>query len=708
MHNDSYHQQWSDDEEPVHQQQQQQSLTTAALQQFTASSSPPALQQSYFPTTPLTPQQHTTSRLHNLFQEIEREYVSVMQENEMLRQRLEEYERVMLENGLPIPSYIHPLQPPQHHHHKIQQHPPHKTTTKQLQQLHPLNQQQQLHQQPDKKLSQMDKLKLRTKRLTNIQKVKDFVQKSKASLIGLPIPVHEITYNWTNRQIMKRYYYHTDIVNCVQCVPHYINLGRQGQQFVASCSMDHTVSIFNTSLSTPDRVIQRPEFLYKGHKGAVNTLCFHPVIPLACTASGDGTVQLWRWTGDNSTTTTTTINANANITNNAVLNGGNEKRGSGGDHSELGIDISSSNTAATATAAAITNGHANDLLRRPSIVRDSSTFHMPTLDIQSEIYDEDEHRVSNQLNHNNNNNSEHQQSPMDDDEEEDGVATQDLLSTSEFNSMMDEYNEEDKINTKTTPQLLFDHDGSIVIAAQYHQSRSGSDYSVVSASWDRCIRQWDIVTGKLITKSMHHEPCNISSSSSADNYFYMPSHGDYYGHKHDIQISDLQSAYHNPWIVTATNNGVCKIWDSVSNQYTHQFHHTKTNEQSCNMETCAIFSPNDRNIITATQDGSCKIWDMRKLSASDKHSLKNFSVHSGVNRLSISSYHSRFCLATNKKQVKIYDLSGKCLDTLQKQGHEMMVTGACWSDNGEEIFSCSADRSIIQWRVESSTSESNE
>jgi WD40 repeat protein len=626
-------------------------------------------------------------KFHFLFQELEKEFFNLLQENEALKQRVEEYERILISEGHILPSpIIHSSLPVSktlnkraiisqnsvnmsNNHNNgignvgIGQNSQNTTGAGAITSHGALS-------------SNMDKL---SKKFANpYQKMKNLISQSKIS--SLPVAAHGIAYNWTNKLIVSRFYFHTDVINNVVCVPSYGNAALKRNPLIASCSMDHTVCMFYTSRKPEERIVQRPDFVYRGHRGAVNTVCFHPTNPIACSASGDGTVHLWKW--ENSKRTTKDNDLSRGIT------------------APLPV-ISIGNVVTEATDRLLYQRDGSDPvidISAPEIRRDKLNSSHNISDFQ---YNDDSNNTGNNnnniniINNNNiNNNREEKEEEQEQEEEEqeqeekEEIATQDLLSTSEF--MTQNSQENDDIPHRSTPLMMFDHEGPVVIAAQFHQNRSNTEYNVVSASWDRCIRQWDINTGKLMSKVMNHECMNACSSSSDNNY--VPN---FEYHKNETQITDLQSAYHNPWIVTACNNGLCKILDTVSNQFTHQFHHTK--EQATNMETCAIFSPNDRMVITAAQDGVCKIWDMRKLS--DKTFLKSFSVHTGINRVSISSYHSRFCVATNKRQIKIYDLSGKCLNTLQKQGHDMMVTGVAWSENGEDVFSCGADRSILHWNL---------
>jgi WD40 repeat protein len=112
--------------------------------------------------------------------------------------------------------------------------------------------------------------------------------------------------------------------------------------------------------------------------------------------------------------------------------------------------------------------------------------------------------------------------------------------------------------------------------------------------------------------------------------------------------------------------------------------------------SCAIFSPNDRFVVSGSDDGLMKIWDVRNLSKS----VKSVHTHSGINDISISGYHSRISVALNKRQCKIYDLSGTCLMTYQKGGHDLMVTGTAWSNDGLNVYSCGTDRQVIQWQFD--------
>ncbi|KAL0486488.1 WD repeat-containing protein [Acrasis kona] len=161
---------------------------------------------------------------------------------------------------------------------------------------------------------------------------------------------------------------------------------------------------------------------------------------------------------------------------------------------------------------------------------------------------------------------------------------------------------------------------------------------------------------------------------------------------HEGIVNDVRSANSTPMIVSSGQDGTARLWDVRSGAASINVLKGHNNESV----SAAVFTNNDRFVVSGSEDGLLKIWDVRNLGKS----VKGVHLHSGINDISISDYHSRISVALNKRQCKIFDLSGTCLNTYQKSGHDLMVTGTAWSNDGLSVYTSSIDRQIIQWQFE--------
>lgn len=116
--------------------------------------------------------------------------------------------------------------------------------------------------------------------------------------------------------------------------------------------------------------------------------------------------------------------------------------------------------------------------------------------------------------------------------------------------------------------------------------------------------------------------------------------------------------------------------------------------------SCAVFSPNGKQIVTASTNQTLKIWDA--VSGQCIRTIKGDSP-----------FHSAFFSPDGKQivstsgwgmngdnNVKIWDaVSGQLYRTMK--GHKLIVTYAVFSPDGEQIVSTSEDRTLKIWDAES-------
>jgi WD40 repeat protein len=113
-----------------------------------------------------------------------------------------------------------------------------------------------------------------------------------------------------------------------------------------------------------------------------------------------------------------------------------------------------------------------------------------------------------------------------------------------------------------------------------------------------------------------------------------------------------------------------------------------------NMLHSAIFSPDESMIITATHNGIVKLWSMKsgKLSHSfrvSERGLYSFAIHPDGNSL-LFSLADGFSLLTN--------LNGDVIQMLK--GHNGAVLSSVFSKDGKNILTSSRDGSLIIWKTE--------
>lgn len=248
------------------------------------------------------------------------------------------------------------------------------------------------------------------------------------------------------------------------------------------------------------------------------------------------------------------------------------------------------------------------------------------------------------------------------------------------------------------------HDDGITACAI---SRDGE--RVVSTSYDKTLRVWDLASGEpLAVFAAHHDwgsACAISPdgeravSASYDKTLKV---WDIVNHR---QLAVL--AGHNDWvfacaispdgarIVSASHDKTLKVWDAASGQALSMLE-----GHSAGVYACAI-SPDGQRVVSGSTDGTLKVWDV-----ASGHLRSSLEGHAAsVGGCAISPDNKRIISASSDKTLKVWDVaSGRLLYVLGdpsrtaiSERHLDKVTGCAISRDGTRIVSCSYDRTLRIW-----------
>lgn len=155
---------------------------------------------------------------------------------------------------------------------------------------------------------------------------------------------------------------------------------------------------------------------------------------------------------------------------------------------------------------------------------------------------------------------------------------------------------------------------------------------------------------------------------------------------HDAPINGVSMGNQNGLVTTCSRDKTVRIWDIKSGECVNSL---KGHQESV---SSAVWASNDKIIVSGGDDGMLKFWDIKNL----KTPLKSVVTRQGINKISISSYHSRIGVTLNSRRARVYDLSGSLLTHFPKS-HSSMVTDCTWGLDGSSIFTCSTDKSAKQW-----------
>ncbi len=228
---------------------------------------------------------------------------------------------------------------------------------------------------------------------------------------------------------------------------------------------------------------------------------------------------------------------------------------------------------------------------------------------------------------------------------------------------------------------------------------------ILSASIDRTIKEWDVGTSKCIKTLDGHTHWVTSVVYNPDEKKIISASSDRTIKNWDIAADvcvktlvghswGLNSAVYSPdktKILSSSSDDTIKEWDGATGEC------VKTLTGHSSVVTSAVYSPDGKKILSASYDNSIKEWD-----AETSECVKTLTGHSSIVTNAIYSPDGKKILsASYDNSIKEWDVeTGGCIKTLS--GHTSVVTSAVYSPDGKKILSASYDNSIKEWDVETS------
>ena len=266
--------------------------------------------------------------------------------------------------------------------------------------------------------------------------------------------------------------------------------------------------------------------------------------------------------------------------------------------------------------------------------------------------------------------------------------------------------------------------------------------NIVSGSWDKTLRVWDINSGECVQKLEGHEdsiicitvlPDGSLVSGSRDNNLYIwKNNSTEYpqalkGHEDSVTCTALlpdgrlvSGSYDNTLRVWDISSGKCiqilkgheayltcitvlpngyvvsgsldktvRIWDINRGECLH----TLQGHTDC--VTCVIVLPNE-HVISGSRDSTLRIWD-----TNSGKCLKTLNGHESSVTCMTILHDGRVVSGSVDKTLRVWDIrSRKCIQTLV--GHEASVTCVTGLPDGRVISgSGSSDKTLRVWDVQS-------
>jgi WD40 repeat protein len=226
--------------------------------------------------------------------------------------------------------------------------------------------------------------------------------------------------------------------------------------------------------------------------------------------------------------------------------------------------------------------------------------------------------------------------------------------------------------------------------------------TLASASEDKTVKLWDVVTGKELKTLNGHQSLIYSvsfspdgktlASGSADNTVKLWDVGTGKELKtlkeHQAQVISVSYSPDGKTLASGSADNTVKLWDVGTGKElkTLQGHQDWVNSVS--------YSPDGKTLASGSRDNTVKLWDVgtgKELKTLKGHPSQVFSVSFSPDGKTLAS-------GNKDNTVKLWDVvTGKELKTLK--GHQGSVFGVSYSPDGKTLASTSGDKTVKLWDV---------
>lgn len=230
-----------------------------------------------------------------------------------------------------------------------------------------------------------------------------------------------------------------------------------------------------------------------------------------------------------------------------------------------------------------------------------------------------------------------------------------------------------------------------------------------TAGYDHTIRFWEALSG-ICSRTIQHPDSQVNRLCISPDKRFLAAAG-----HHTVKLYDIKSTNPNPlltfeghtgnitgvafhcegkWMVTSSEDGTVKIWETRSGSIQRSYNHGSPAND-------VVIHPNQGEIISCDRGGSVRIWDLAENNCS--HQLipeEDVSVSS----VTVASDGTLLCAANNAGNVFVWALI-QLNDRTQLQpvtefsAHKEYITRILLSPDVKKLATCSADHTAKIWQV---------
>jgi WD40 repeat protein len=234
---------------------------------------------------------------------------------------------------------------------------------------------------------------------------------------------------------------------------------------------------------------------------------------------------------------------------------------------------------------------------------------------------------------------------------------------------------------------------------------------IVSGSYDKAVRLWDMQTGKLIRQPLRHSSGVRSVAFSPDGLHIVSGSYDKVVRLWDTQTGKLigqplQGHFGGIYsvafssdgrhIVSGSDDKTARVWDAQTGKLIGQ----PLKGHSSSVRSVA-FSSDGRHIVSGSDDKTVRMWDTQ----TGKSIGQPFQGHSStIYSVSFSPDGRHIISGSNDNTVRLWDTQTGKLIGQPLQGHSGGIYSVAFSPDGHRIVSGSYDKTVRLWDAQTGKS----
>ncbi|MCT7994495.1 serine/threonine-protein kinase [Laspinema olomoucense] len=226
---------------------------------------------------------------------------------------------------------------------------------------------------------------------------------------------------------------------------------------------------------------------------------------------------------------------------------------------------------------------------------------------------------------------------------------------------------------------------------------------LVTGSWDKTIKVWNVATGQLLRTLMGHQEAVWSVAVTADGKTLASGSSD-----QQIKIWNLPTGQlihtltgHSNWvaavdlspdgtlIASGSSDKTIKVWSVQSGELIH------TLQGHRYAVTCIAFTPDGKTLVSGSGDKTLKIWSL-----TTGECFSTFTGHrASVTCLAISPDGKTGVSGDVKQTLCVWDLETQRL-SYTLTGHSGTIWSVAIAPDGEQFVSSSRDKTVKIWNLQ--------